>query len=263
MGVSIQEVIDFLTSPVNPVENTVDTLKFGSGDTVITGIAVSFMPTYNVIKQALNIGANLLITHEGAFFSHWDKNELGENEIILEKERLIEESGIAIFRLHDYIHKYKPDGIMRGLIQTLEWEPYVEEHLPVATILNIPTTTVQGIADYVKEKLRIGFVRSVGDKEMGVNRVGIFAGYRGGGATAIPIIEKYQLDLAIYGEGPEWETPEYVRDAIAQGKNKTVLVLGHAESEESGMKYLAQSIQENFPSVPTHFIPTAPLFNVL
>mgnify|MGYP001954943002 CR=1 FL=1 len=263
MEVSIQEVIAFLTGPVGCVEDTVDTLKFGTADSLVTGIAVSFMPTYTVIKQALDKGANLLITHEGTFFSHWDKNELGENHIIKEKERLIEESGIAIFRLHDYIHKYEPDGITKGLIQSLEWEEFVEENLPVATILNIPAKTVQEVADYVKNKLQIEFVRSVGNKEMIVNRVGVLAGYRGGGATAIPIMEEYQLDLVIYGEGPEWETPEYVRDAIAQGRNKSILVLGHAESEEPGMKYLAQYIQKNFSSVPIHFIPTAPLFNAL
>ena len=35
----------------------------------------------------------------------------------------------------------------------------------------------------------------------------------GGGALAIPYFEAEHLDLIITGEGPEGETPEYVRDA--------------------------------------------------
>lgn len=263
MGITIQDVINQLTSQVEHVENTVDTLKFGSPTTEVTGIAVSFMPTYDAIRNAIDQGANLLITHEGLFYSHWDKNELGENQVYNEKLSLIKESGIAIYRIHDYIHRYQPDGIMKGLIQSLGWDHYVKENQPAATIVEIPQMTVKEIAVSVKQKLNIDFVRCMGDVSMVCTRIGLLAGYRGGGSLAIPLFENHDLDLVLYGEGPEWETPEYVRDAISLSKKRSLIVLGHAESEEPGMNDLANILKEIYPGVPVHFLPIKSCFQVI
>lgn len=64
-------------------------------------------------------------------------------------------------------------------------------------------------------------------------------------------------------EGPKWETPEYVRDGIAQGNGKTLIILGHAESEVPGMKELATSLTEMFPVTSIHFIANERLFNII
>lgn len=55
---------------------------------------------------------------------------------------------------------------------------------------------------------------------MECQRIGLLAGYRGGGEVVIPLFQNQNLDLIIAGEGPEWESPEYVRDALQQGKKK-------------------------------------------
>lgn len=263
MGITVREIIQQLTRSVETIENTVDTLKFGSPSTEVTGIAVAFMPTNTAIQKTIELGANLLITHEGLFFSHWDKYELGDNQVYHEKYKLITNSGIAVYRFHDYVHRYKPDGIMQGLIQALKWDQYVEEHQPAATILTIPPMTVKDIAAYIKDHLYIDFLRYAGDLSMPCTRVGLLAGYRGGGATAIPLCEKQNLDLVIYGEGPEWETPEYIRDASSLDKKRALIILGHAASEEPGMKLLATKMKEMFPGIPVHFIPNEPLFKVI
>jgi putative NIF3 family GTP cyclohydrolase 1 type 2 len=264
MAITIQNVMDKLMEPVNKIHNTVDTLKSGNPAMDVKGIATSFMPTHHVIQQAINLGANLLITHEGVFFSHQDSTSYVENDpVFIEKRQLIDQSGIAIFRFHDYLHRYQPDGIMAGLVQALGWQSYVEENQPAATILTIPAMTAKETAEYVKSRLGIQFVRTAGDLSATCTRVGLLAGYRGGGALSIPLFEKENLDLIILGEGPEWETPEFVRDAVYQGKQKALLVLGHAESEVPGMKYLAEWIQTLFPEIPVHFIPEKPLFQVV
>lgn len=264
MPVTIQNVIDQLIEPVGRLQNTVDTLKWGDPTTDVKGIITAFMPTYQVIQQAIEMGANLLIAHEGLFYSHHDHTDFLENNPVYhEKRKLIEDSGIAIFRLHDYIHRYQPDGIMVGLVQALGWESCVVEHQPAASILSIPEMTVREIAEHVKSKLGIGFVRAVGDVSVPCTRIGLLAGYRGGGGVSIPLFEKENLDLIISGEGPEWETPEYVRDAVYQGKKKALIVMGHAESEEPGMKYLAQWMKTIFPDLPIGFIPEKPVFQVI
>jgi putative NIF3 family GTP cyclohydrolase 1 type 2 len=264
MTITVQNVIDLLIEPVGRLQNTVDTLKSGDPDMEVKGIALAFMPTYGVIQQALSMGINLLITHEGLFYSHHDNTETLENDSVYQnKRKLIEESGIAIFRLHDYIHRYLPDGITAGLIQALDWQSYVEEHQQAASVLSLPAMSVREIAEYVKRKLGISFVRVVGIESLPCTRIGLLAGYRGGGTLSIPLFEKEKLDLIIYGEGPEWETPEYVRDAIQQGKQKALIVLGHAESEESGMKNLAEWLKEALQELTVTYIPERSLFQVI
>jgi putative NIF3 family GTP cyclohydrolase 1 type 2 len=136
-------------------------------------------------------------------------------------------------------------------------------HEPAATVLHIPSLTLERTAQYLKEKLQIPYVRVVGNPEMLCSRVGLLVGYRGGAALALPLLKDYNLDLVIVGEGPEWETPEYVRDAIHQGRNKAYIALGHAESEQPGMKELAERLRHQFPGIPVYFISQKPLFRII
>jgi putative NIF3 family GTP cyclohydrolase 1 type 2 len=264
MNISIQNVIDFLTTPVIPIEDTVDKLDFGSPDTIVTGIATTFLATQEVIEKAKTLGVNLIISHEGIFYSHRPSQKITEvNKVYETKYKTIEESGIAIFRYHDYPHRYVPDVITAGLLKELGWEIYEVENKQFASILEIPEMTVQEVISYVKKELGLSNIRFIGDLSMPCIRIGVLVGYRGGGESTIPLLEKENLDMVIYGEGPEWEIPEYMRDAVYQGRNKALLVLGHAESEAQAMNYLAQQLQEKFSSVPVHFIAESPVFKTL
>src|SRR5438034_809845 len=46
---------------------TVDTFKAGDPDTPVTGIATTFMATYDVLQRAAASGKNLIVTHEPTF----------------------------------------------------------------------------------------------------------------------------------------------------------------------------------------------------
>lgn len=267
---TVSNVIAKLEESADSTENTVDTLKSGSAQTEVLGIATTFMPTYNVLLQAANRGINLVIAHESPFYHHRDKVDMLERDRIYQaKKALIEESRISIFRFHDHMHRRCPDQIVSGLLKDLGWSEYVQdskagEFLPIKTSpLSIPTTPLGEIAKYVKDKLSISFVRVVGDLSMPCARIGILPGYCGSGELAIPYFQNGNLDLIITGEGPEWETPEYVRDAVALGEHRALLVLGHSSSEESGMKHLADFMRPFFPSVPVEFISEDQPFTVI
>ncbi|ADU94248.1 Nif3-like dinuclear metal center hexameric protein [Geobacillus sp. Y412MC52] len=264
MAITVQDVLDRLTASVGKIPNTVDTLMYGDRNMEVKGIATSFMPTYRVIQQAISMGANLLVTHEGLFYSHTDNTKMMQKDPVYQgKIRLIRESGIAIYRFHDYWHRHQPDGIMVGLIRALGWESYVSKYLPTAAIVAIPRMTAKEVAEYVKERLRVPFVRISGDLSAPCARIGLLVGYRGGGALSIPLFEQENLDAIIYGEGPEWETPEYIRDAVYQGRQKALIVLGHAESEEPGMRHLAEWLGSQFLDIPVYFIPETTIFQVI
>lgn len=261
--VCIRDIIDVLIFPSGYLDNTVDKLEYGNPESSVKGIVIAFVATQRVIEQALSLGANLVISHEGIFYSHWDRREmLRHDEVYRTKHKVIEDSGIAIFRFHDYIHKYKPDGITKGLMYEFGWQNYEVKNLPAASILEIPETPLEGIIAHVKNTLSLPYVRSMGDLSMPCRRIALLAGYRGGGDNVIPLFRDENPDLVIYGEGPEWETPEYVRDALHQGRHKALLVLGHAESEMPGMKLFARELQARFPGIPVIFLPQDPIFRI-
>ena len=62
---TIQDVIDLIIAQilVEPLEQTIDTVKVGNPSQPITGVASTFLPTFDVLKRAHAIGANLVIPH--------------------------------------------------------------------------------------------------------------------------------------------------------------------------------------------------------
>ncbi|WP_226035486.1 Nif3-like dinuclear metal center hexameric protein [Aquibacillus saliphilus] len=55
------------------LQNTGDKLICGDYNTEVKGIVTTFMATVDVIKQAIEIGANLIITHEPTFYTGNDE----------------------------------------------------------------------------------------------------------------------------------------------------------------------------------------------
>ncbi|MGI6669684.1 MAG: Nif3-like dinuclear metal center hexameric protein [Acetivibrionales bacterium] len=184
MAVKIKEVIDTLTADAEPVTPTVDKLETGRPETIVKGIAITFLATHEIIEKAKNLGVNLLISHEGIFFSHHDRREILKGDPVFEeKRRLLEECGMAVFRFHDSIHRYQPDAITQGLVESLGWTGCEVESLPDASILEIPETTMKEIVSTVKNRLCLPYVRFTGDPATPCRRVGYL---RDTAARAIP-----------------------------------------------------------------------------
>ncbi len=275
MALTVEQVIMELHRTAPKPEVSVDGLVEGKMDWPVTGIATVFSATHEVIQQAAELGLNLIISHEGHYYSHHTMASRSHDPVCQNKAALISgvgsgsgngsvnSPGISIYRYHDAIHQMKPDGIMTGLLRELEWDAFVETHHPAASILRLPEIKIEAIARHIKSRLGSPFVRIVGNHTNTCRRVGVLAGYRGGGEQCIPLFHEEELDLIIAGEGPEWETPEYVRDAVAQGISKAFMLIGHAESEQPGMKLLAETLAARYPELPVSFLPNTPLFHLL
>ncbi|WP_172194706.1 Nif3-like dinuclear metal center hexameric protein [Saccharibacillus qingshengii] len=259
---TVQTVIDALLAPAGSMpEPTVDKLLHGSRDMPVTGIVTAFMPTLRIIEQAARLGANLVIGHEGPFFSHRERSaEEAESRIACAKRQAIERSGVAVYRCHDAPHRYEPDALTAALVAALDWTPYVSEHRPEAALLQLPPASLDEFAGQIKHRLGLASLRISGDPEALYSRAALLVGCRGGGSLVIPLLERSGADLIVYGEGPEWETPEYVREANRLGSPTGLIVLGHAESEEPGMAALAAMLSRLFPQIPVRHIREEPVF---
>ena len=264
MKLTVQDVMLALTLPGGHPDNTVDELLAGDARTEVTGIVTAFMPTLSILEQAAKLGANLVVAHEMLYYAHRGGERIhAESAILREKQRRVGALGMAVYRCHDYWHQVEPDGITEGLVQALGWTAHVAERRRDATLVEIPPMTLREVADHVRARLGIPYLRAMGEPSAVCRRIGMLAGFRGGAQAVIPLIEGAGLDLVLYGEGFEWETPEYVRDANFLGTKRGLLVLGHAESEEPGMAALAERLRSRFPRIPVHYLKEKPLFTIL
>jgi putative NIF3 family GTP cyclohydrolase 1 type 2 len=147
---------------------------------------------------------------------------------------------------------HKPDGIITGLLQRLGWEQYYQPDVWGLAI--IPEMTLEALVAHVKDRLAMPTVRIVGDPQQLCRRVGLTIGAPGG-PRQIEAFQKLNTDVLLCGETVEWQTCEYVRDAVALGYNRALVLLGHAKSEEDGMRYLADWLRPKVSaSIPVTYI---------
>lgn len=107
----------------------------------------------------------------------------------------------------------------------------------------------------IKAKLGVQTARIMGDPKFICRRVAILVG-AWGGRPHILALRRDDVDTLVCGEVAEWETTEYVRDAIQMGRPKALVVVGHANSEEPGMEYLVEWLQKRLPNIPVHHLAT-------
>jgi putative NIF3 family GTP cyclohydrolase 1 type 2 len=235
---TVQQIIDLILKeiPGAPFSKTVDTLKSGDGQQVVTGIVSTMFATIDVIRQAASLGANFIIAHEPTFYNHLDETAWLDNDPIFEFKRdLLEKNGIVVWRFHDYLHTHRPDGVLMGVLEMMGWKSYYNKDNP--PMITHPGITLGEIIDLAKKGMGIRQVRIIGDRKQVCKRIALIPGAAGGTAQ-IKLLQKEKPDVLIVGEVHEWETAEYVRDAQSMGMPMSLIVLGHAESEEPGMEWL-------------------------
>jgi putative NIF3 family GTP cyclohydrolase 1 type 2 len=238
---------------VNQVPETVDTFKTGDPTQPLTGIVTTFLASAAVISRAAELGANLIITHEPTFYNHLDDTDwLRADPVYQAKRRLIDTHGIAVWRFHDYWHRTQPDGIITGVLDRLGWEQTPDVQHPY--VASIAPLSLAELAEQVKTQLGVASVRVTGPDDLICRRVGLLVG-ASGGRSHIEALRRDDVDAVICGEINEWETCEYVRDAVFFGRPRGLIVVGHAPSEEDGMKYLATWLRPHLPGVPIHHVP--------
>jgi putative NIF3 family GTP cyclohydrolase 1 type 2 len=256
---NVKEVVEIILS-VNggrKFEKTCDQLIEGKWDYPVTGIVTTFMATAKVIRQAIAMKHNLIITHEPTYFTGTDRIEWVKDDPVYQSKRsLINDNRISIWRYHDHMHMGKTDLIYAGLLKSMGWTGYLEKEQTQPHCYSVPSTTVVGLVGFLKEKLGLSIIRIVGDPEMKCSRVGILVGGGSLGQEEMParLMHEQQLDVMVCGEITEWTLSAYVRDAAAMGFNKAMIIVGHERSEEPGMKELATRLQPLLAKIPVHFV---------
>ncbi|MBN7813910.1 Nif3-like dinuclear metal center hexameric protein [Algoriphagus pacificus] len=251
----VGDIMDLFISkvPNAPFSPTVDTLKAGSRDQVVTGIVTTMFATITVIRKAIELKANFIIVHEPTFYNHQDETAwLASDPVYQFKADLLKENGIAVWRNHDYVHSLPIDGVQAGVVDELGWNEYYNQN----AVLNLPETTLGNLIDHIKSKLGVPALRYVGDLNQKASKILLLPGAIGG-RRQIEIMMQEKPDVLICGESPEWETPEYVRNANEMGESLGLIVIGHSASEEGGSEFMKSWIEENVKGIPVYHIPSS------
>ena len=275
----IREVLEKLCAyhPAVDEERTCDVVKIGNPDQECTGIAVTVYASIPMIRKAIAQHCNLIIAHEPLFFSHGDQTDwLEGNSVFEEKQKLLADHNIVVFRDHDRIHGEKPgpqrdhvDMIFYGIMKTLGWEDYCVGFDKKPQVYEIPETTLESLMQNMVTKLGLNGARYISNPKAKVKKV-FFCEHvngmnRGGvekDSELIKTIESNDYDVMIPFEIIDWTLSEYVRDAAALGKSKALIEMGHFNVEEAGMKYMAQWLPEIIENqAPVSFIPSADDFH--
>ncbi len=268
----IQDIIDKILMDMcggAKFEQTCDIIAAGNPENQATGIVTTFMATFDVIQEAVRLGANFIITHEPTWFTGNDATDWCQGDsVYLAKRKYLEEHGITVWRLHDHMHMGSDtDYIYKGLLDELDWHQFLQPDEECPWVYEIPETTVAGLAEFFKKKLDMKTIQIIGDPEMKVKRAGILVGggSLGLGVEQMPmqVMERNHLDLLIVGDITEWTVCAYINDASQMGMNRAMLTLGHERSEEAGMKYLAPWLSERFPEIPVAFVDAKEPFQYL
>jgi putative NIF3 family GTP cyclohydrolase 1 type 2 len=245
---TVQDVMNIILKeiPGAPFANTVDTIKSGSASNKVSGIVTTMFATVKVIEETARLNANFIIAHEPTFYNHEDDiNFVVNNEIVKEKQALLQKNNITVWRFHDGWHAYKPDGILHGVLKNTNWLPYYE---PGKRVIKIPAMSFQNLIIHLKSSLKIEHLRAIGNMDQLCERIAIIPG-AAGGETQTGIVEKEKPDVLIVGELREWETAEYIRDGQLLGAKTSLIVLGHSQSEEPGMEWLVDWLQPKIPGL--------------
>jgi putative NIF3 family GTP cyclohydrolase 1 type 2 len=163
----------------------------------------------------------------------------------------------VVWRFHDHWHERRPDGILTGMVEALGWGKYRSPGDP--RLFVVPETTLDRFAGAIKERLGIRTLRVVGDPAMRLSKVALNPGYCPI-AVGGRMLGRDDVEVLVMGESPEWETVEYADDAVAQGRRKALIILGHIPSEQAGMDECARWLKTFVTEVPVEFVPASEPF---
>jgi len=233
--------------------DTVDTFKAGDPSTEVRAIATTGMATFDLLQRAAAAGRNFVVTHEPTFYSHLDQTEnLEADSVYRAKQRFIQEHQLVVFRFHDHAHMLRPDPLVTGSARTLGLIGHGSPENP--RVFVVPPTTLRALAGDMARRLNGRALRVVGDPDMQVTRIALGPGY------GVPALTP-DIDLAIGGETPEnVGNAEYALDAMALGRPKATLLLGHMMSEDWGMQEVANWLQSFLDGVSIAWMPAGEPF---
>ncbi len=228
---------------------TVDTFKSGDPDRPVKTVCVSWMSTLRALKKARDLDCDLFITHEPTFYSHTDDDPSYDSDrATIEKQRLLRESGMVVYRCHDVWDRVPEIGILDSWARELGFTGNPFARKTFYAVYEVPQTAIGDLAQSMASKLRrFGqeAIQLVGDPEARVRRIAIGTG----AITNTKEMLSMGADAAVITEVVYWRDVRW-----AQDMGFPLLIVGHSVSECPGLENLAAYLKKKFPGLRVEYI---------
>lgn len=241
-------------------DDTVDGVTAGAPATTVTGIVTTALPTMAVLRRAVDAGANVVIAAQPAFYARPGARRTPPaptaDPVVAAKRDYIERHGLVVMRLSDHWRARKADPMATALGGAMGWSRHRVSGDPRR--YDLPATTLATLVTGVGRALHAaGGIRVVGEPSTRLRRIGLLPG-----STPIQaaLAMLPTVDAIVAGEVREWETVEYVRDQVAAGAKKALVLVGRVVSEEPGMIACAEWVKTVAPGLAVTHIGAGDLY---
>ncbi|HTR25825.1 MAG TPA: Nif3-like dinuclear metal center hexameric protein [Terriglobales bacterium] len=250
----------------------------GNAETIVTGIVTTFTPTLEVLRKAVASGKNTVICREAPFYSRGERaplfwrngpappKELVDNDTVCRaKQEFIAQNNVVILRLCENWDARENDGQLRGLARAFGWEQFhvsskkgSPEYHPHNVYFSLPNTSLNSLAQSVREKSKIQCPRVIGDSSSSVQKVALTHGVLL--VAEAERILREPVDVVVAGDAVEWEAAPYFQDLVTAKKAKGLVLIGHEASEEPGSGVMAEWLKSFISEAPIEWIPAGEPF---
>ncbi|MCL2740505.1 MAG: Nif3-like dinuclear metal center hexameric protein [Oscillospiraceae bacterium] len=256
-GYRASDVRDYVQSLYDWL-NQDEGILYGSPDKAVSKVQVCWMADVAAIRNALSIGADMIVGHESLCYPHDVLNTGGVKDFMSWKTnharlRLLGGADITFMRAHGTLDRfcvYDDFAGMLGLERTFR-DPKDFSR----TVFDVPPITYGEMIAKVKAATGMARLRATnGDRGRAVRRVGLPWGGLGllGNCAYMQKLAALGCDLFIAGE-----TCNYgFRFAVDAGID--MIETGHEISENPGMRRFAETLKSALPGLEVAFYENLP-----
>ena len=247
----VEEIVLGIAPREYAMEGDPTGLLYGDPETEVTGVAVTWTPTLQVLREAAVDGLNFVLTHEVPFFSNRESNwfrTLPEDEKPhnIARRRILDDNGMVVCRCHSNWDG-TPGGVMDSCAEALGFMDIAEGGDYCRTYAVDPLTVAE-LADHAKLALGVPTVRVAGDPGRMVTLVTVMYGgllqhWHGVDEAALA-----GADAIICGEALDYAFRAAVDADIA------LIETAHVSSENPGIREFARRLSGKLPDLPVQFI---------
>ena len=256
----VKEVLEFVSREIGvPANEFPDGGYWGSPETKVKGILVTWMMTADALRSAVRRGCNVVVCHEGFLFAEgvpgamyrwWEPADEKQRELDDHpnrvRRRIIEENNLTVLAIHyglDRLCLY--DDFMRhlGITKVASGEGYDR-------IWELPKPQkASALARDVAKKMKMKSVRLVGDANKIIKKVG---NLWGGVALGI---NRYWMRKQIEGgaDGLICGEIDEIQMRFGLEYDTAMIETSHGLSENIGLRNFTGMLKKEFPRVKIHF----------